>query len=81
MPLANRLAWRYRRSNDAHDDLFQGAYVGLVKAVDRFDPEHGAKFSSFAVPSVLGELRQDLAASHPPRAPDPGQPVAASCFS
>ena len=60
MPLANRLAWRYRRSNDAHDDLVQVAYVGLVKAVDRFDPERGARFSSFAVPTVLGELRRHL---------------------
>jgi RNA polymerase sigma-B factor len=60
MPLANRLAWRYRRGNDAHDDLVQVAYMGLVKAVDRFDPERGARFSSFAVPTVLGELRRYL---------------------
>jgi RNA polymerase sigma-B factor len=60
MPLATRLAWRYRRSNDAQDDLIQVAYVGLVKAVDRFDPAHGAKFSSYAVPTVLGELRRHL---------------------
>ena len=60
MPLANRLAWRYRRSNEAYDDLVQVAYAGLVKAVDRFDPEHGARFTSFAVPTILGELRRHL---------------------
>jgi RNA polymerase sigma-B factor len=60
MPLAGRLARRYHRSNDAHEDLAQVAYVGLVKAVDRFNPEHGARFSSFAVPTILGELRRHL---------------------
>ena len=60
MPLASRLAWRFRRSNEAHDDLVQVAYTGLVKAVDRFDPQHGARFSSFAVPTILGELRRHL---------------------
>jgi RNA polymerase sigma-B factor len=60
LPLASRLAWRYRRSNDAHEDLVQVAYIGLVKAVDRFDPERGTRFSSFAVPTILGELRRHL---------------------
>ena len=60
MPLAHALAWRFRRSNDAHDDLVQVACVGLVRAVDRFDPERGLKFSSFAVPTILGELRRHL---------------------
>jgi RNA polymerase sigma-B factor len=60
MPLANRLAWRFQRSNDTHEDLAQVAFIGLVKAVDRFDPEHGARFSSFAVPTILGELRRHL---------------------
>jgi len=60
MPLASRLAWRFRRSNEARDDLVQVAYMGLVKAVDRFDPEHGARFPSFAVPTILGELRRHL---------------------
>jgi RNA polymerase sigma-B factor len=60
MPLASRLAWRFRRSNDGRDDLVQVAYVGLVKAVDRFDPAYGARFPSFAVPTILGELRRHL---------------------
>ena len=60
MPLASRLAWRFHRSNDAREDLVQVAYMGLVKAVDRFDPGRGARFSSFAVPTILGELRRHL---------------------
>jgi RNA polymerase sigma-B factor len=60
MPLAQALAWRFHRSNDAHADLVQVACVGLVKAVDRFDPERGVKFSSFAVPTILGELQRHL---------------------
>jgi RNA polymerase sigma-B factor len=60
MPLAGTLARRFHRSNDAQEDLAQVAYVGLVKAVDRFDPEHGARFPSFAVPTILGELRGHL---------------------
>ncbi len=58
MPLARRLASRYQRGQDPLDDLLQVAYLGLVKAVDRFDPSHGARFSSFAIPTISGELRR-----------------------
>ena len=60
MPMATRLAWRYRKAKDSQDDLAQVACVGLVKAVDRFDPERGMRFASFAVPTILGELRRHL---------------------
>ena len=60
MPMATRLAWRYRRAKDSQDDLAQVACLGLVKAVDRFDPERGLRFASFAVPTILGELRRHL---------------------
>ena len=60
MPMATRLAWRFRRTKDSQDDLAQVACVGLVKAVDRFDPERGLRFASFAVPTILGELRRHL---------------------
>jgi RNA polymerase sigma-B factor len=60
MPMATRLAWRYRKAKDSQDDLAQVACVGLVKAVDRFDPERGLRFASFAVPTILGELRRHL---------------------
>lgn len=58
MPMARRLALRYRRGADPVDDLFQVACVGLVKAVDRWDPSRGPAFSSYAVPTILGELRR-----------------------
>jgi RNA polymerase sigma-B factor len=58
LPLARRLARRYERASEPLDDLVQVASVGLVKAIDRFEPDHGAGFSSYAVPTILGELKR-----------------------
>jgi RNA polymerase sigma-B factor len=58
LPLATRLAQRYHRGAEPLDDLVQVASVGLLKAIDRFDPERGAAFSSFAVPTIAGELKR-----------------------
>lgn len=55
--LAEAMARRYRGRGVPHEDLVQVATVGLIRAVTRFDPDHGAAFSSFAVPTILGELR------------------------
>jgi RNA polymerase sigma-B factor len=57
MPLARHLARRYRGREDV-DDLEQIASLGLLKAIERFDPAVGVAFSSFAVPTILGELRR-----------------------
>jgi RNA polymerase sigma-B factor len=58
LPLASRLAQRYVRSSEPREDLVQVASVGLLKAIDRFDPRRGNNFTSFAIPTVLGELRR-----------------------
>lgn len=58
MGLAAHIANRYRRSNMSDEDLRQVAMVGLVKAVDRFDPEYGSSFSAFAGRTIEGELKR-----------------------
>ena len=58
LPLVNRLAGRYRRGPEPIEDLVQVASVGLVKAIDRFDPERGIPLASFAIPTILGELKR-----------------------
>jgi len=58
LPLAQKLARRYIRSSEPYEDLVQVASVGLVKAVERFDPDLGFAFTSLAVPTILGELKR-----------------------
>jgi RNA polymerase sigma-B factor len=59
-PLARGLARRYATASPSTEDLEQVAYEGLIKAIQRFDPHKGSAFTSFAVPTILGELRRYL---------------------
>ncbi|EGD53333.1 SigB/SigF/SigG family RNA polymerase sigma factor [Gordonia neofelifaecis] len=58
LPLARHIAQRYRERGEPFDDLEQVARLGLVHAVDRFDPTQGNDFLSFAVPTIIGEVRR-----------------------
>src|SRR5512132_3602698 len=58
LPLARQLARRYQRPDEPFDDLFQVACLGLLNAIDRFDLDRGLAFSSFAVPTILGEIKR-----------------------
>lgn len=58
LPLARKLARRYTGASEPFEDLMQVASLGLVNAIDRFDPGRGVSFASFAVPTILGELKR-----------------------
>ncbi|WP_329260414.1 RNA polymerase sigma factor SigF [Streptomyces sp. NBC_01478] len=58
LPMADRLAGRFRNRGENSEDLRQVAALGLVKAVDRYDPERGNAFESYAVPTITGEIKR-----------------------
>lgn len=58
LPLARSLATSFRSTSEPYDDLLQVATVGLLKAIRRFDPGRGIMFSSYATPTIMGELRR-----------------------
>ncbi|WP_412740997.1 RNA polymerase sigma factor SigF [Krasilnikovia sp. MM14-A1259] len=58
LPLARHLAHRYSGRGEPTDDLIQTATIGLIKAVDRFDPSRGVDFTGYAIPTIIGELKR-----------------------
>ena len=58
LPLAGFLARRFRDRGEKLDDLTQVATIGLIKSVDRFDPNRGVEFSTFATPTIVGEIKR-----------------------
>ncbi|HWB21323.1 MAG TPA: SigB/SigF/SigG family RNA polymerase sigma factor [Gaiellaceae bacterium] len=58
IPLVRSIARRYAGRRERFDDLFQVGMIGLIKAVDRFDPDRGFEFSTYATPTVLGEIKR-----------------------
>jgi RNA polymerase sigma-B factor len=58
LPLVHHLAQRFRGRGEPYDDLVQVGTIGLLHAVDRYDPERGGSFATFAVPTILGEIRR-----------------------
>ncbi|WP_230859294.1 RNA polymerase sigma factor SigF [Actinoplanes aureus] len=58
LPLARHLSYRYANRGEPRDDLYQVAVLGLIRAVDRFEPDRGVDFAAFAVPTIVGELKR-----------------------
>ena len=58
LPLVEHLARRFRNRGEQYDDLVQVATIGLIKSVDRFDPERGVEFSTYATPTIVGEIKR-----------------------
>ena len=71
LPLVEYLARRFRNRGEWLDDLTQVATIGLIKSIDRFDVDRGVEFSSYAVPTIVGEIRRHFRdkawAMHVPR--------------
>jgi RNA polymerase sigma-B factor len=72
LPLARKLAARYQNPHEPFDDLVQVANLGLLNAVDRYEPDRGVPFGAYATPTILGELKRHFRdtgwAAHVPRA-------------
>ena len=57
LPLVRRLAWKFNTSGESLEDLVQLGAVGLIKAIEKYDPTKGSKFESYAIPVIVGEIK------------------------
>jgi RNA polymerase sigma-B factor len=60
LPLVRRLAWRYAHCGEGYEDLVQVGSIGLIEAIDRFDPRRGVDLAGFAIPTITGEIKRHL---------------------
>jgi RNA polymerase sigma-B factor len=60
LPLVRSLARRYANRGEGFEDLVQVGTIGLIKAVDRFEPERGVAFAAYATPTIIGEIKRHL---------------------
>ncbi|MDI2127784.1 RNA polymerase sigma factor SigF [Yinghuangia seranimata] len=58
LPLVRYAANRFRHRNEPHEDVVQVGTIGLIKAIDRFDPDRGVQFPSYAMPTIIGEIKR-----------------------
>ncbi len=60
LPLCKAIAWKFRGQGVETEDLEQVAAIALMKAIERFEPERGFKFTTFAMPTIAGEVRNHI---------------------
>src|SRR6476619_265285 len=58
LPLVEHLARRFRNRGEPFDDLLQVGTIGLLKSIDRYDPHRGVEFSTYATPTIIGEIKR-----------------------
>ena len=58
LPLVEHCARRFRNRGEPYDDLLQVGTIGLLKSIDRFDPDRGVEFSTYATPTIIGEIKR-----------------------
>jgi RNA polymerase sigma-B factor len=60
LPLVEHCARRFRNRGEPYEDLVQVGTIGLIKAIDRFDPDRGVEFSTYATPTIIGEIKRNF---------------------
>jgi len=81
MNLVRFLANKFKNRGEPLDDLMQVGYLGLLKAIDRFDPERGLEFTTFATPTILGEIKRHFRVAYRSSLPRLTRPPTSSLTS